>query len=280
MLYRKEVYLPKEPCKHGMNLNLPQRWGISVIFGALLLCPAIAISAVEWSDIPYTEGNYSRIYFDYQGGIFYCINDWVINRDDGDASGDAGLTDTEYNQFTFTIGDYEYELHVFADGTHDLFEDGGLVIVDGSEVSGGAASITNLFTATGWSTSPDANFDHTIFEFQFDVAPVQIGTFIESDPGGSGVFPLWGDPLSTLDYAPSTKGHTTNGIFDGFGDFASPPDVDREDQIPIVDPWLAQGFNLTLKEGGGLIVEPIPEPASFFIWVGLICVGLAAARRQ
>ena len=57
----------------------------------------MAMAVDEWSDISYIEGRYSRIYFDYVvdggTGTFYCINDWMVNQDDGGM--DGGLLSNE-----------------------------------------------------------------------------------------------------------------------------------------------------------------------------------------
>jgi hypothetical protein len=57
---------------------------VDVIFSSIAI-------ANEWSDIDSIIGRYSRIYFDFvvagNTGTFYCINDWMVNQDDGGAEG-------------------------------------------------------------------------------------------------------------------------------------------------------------------------------------------------
>lgn len=239
----------------------------------------------EWGDIPYTEGNYSRIYFDYDDGTFYCINDWAVNEDDGGVNG--GMHPDEYNQFTFTIGYHDYDLRVFANGEHDLYQDTILMIeknVARTDSHGNPlqiAGFSDLETATGWGTSPNSSVEHTIFEFQFTVDAVRIGTFIEHDPGG-GTFPIWGspDPPEELDYESSQYQHITDGAFTDTDSSRMPPVPSRGYQYPIADPWLAAGFNLDLQEGGGLIVSPIPEPTTLIIWSLLGGIAMAGFRRR
>jgi len=66
---------------------------------AIVFCagPALLVAQPppdEWSDITYVQGRWSRLYFDYQPpvapdtlGTFYCLNDWVVNHDDGCVNG-------------------------------------------------------------------------------------------------------------------------------------------------------------------------------------------------
>ena len=239
----------------------------------------------EWGDIPYTQGNYSQIYFDYDSsGTFYCINDWAVNQeytdpDDGTVYG--GLYADEYNQFTFTIGSWDYELRIYADGTPELYQDGTLVIErDGDEV-GEIRGLSNLQTAVGWATSPNWGVKHTIFEFQFTVDAVRIGRFGECDPGGAS-FSIWGAPPrpEELNYAPSGVGHVTDGVFTEFSVSSDFPDITRPFQDPIADPWLVWGFDIFPQEGGGLIVSPIPEPTALIIWSLLGGIAVAAFRRR
>jgi len=225
----------------------------------------------EWSDIPYIQGAYSRIYFDYQPGqnqqpgTFYCINDWVVNYE-GSINLD-GLNSDEYNQFTFTLGSFSYDLRVFPDGSHELYRD-GLRADD---------SLPGLETATGWNTSPNWDEPHTIWEFKFDVFPTQIGVFIERDPC-NGAWPIYGAPDAPdfLTWDESAFLHVIDGAFSDTPSPSSPPlpSISRSSWLPEPDPWLEQGFNITLREGGGVEVEIIPEPASLIVWSLLALLGL------
>jgi PEP-CTERM motif len=253
-------------------------------FSALLLIlslsnPAAAQPILEWSDIDYFEGNYSRIYFDYLNplstspGTFYCINDWLTNRDDGGENG--GLNPDEYNLFTFTLGTNDFDIFIYGDGSAEIYRDDILA----------NDALENFQSAFSWTTSPnDPTVDHTIWEWSFDVEPSVLRSFAEYDPAGGGwtayVTP---DAPSVITSGPSIYQHFTDGEFADEqmnGVFA--PDPSRAYQDPIGDPWLLPGFDIELMEGGGMRAAHIPEPSTLILLgFGLLgTFGIARSRRH
>jgi hypothetical protein len=222
-----------------------------------------AIVPLEWSDIKYTQGRYSRIYFDYiqggdtQPGKFYVINDWMVNQADGGTNG--GLKPNEYNLFTFNLGKNNYNIQIFPDGKSNL-------LVTGTDPNG----VLNLTSATSWTTSPnEPNVEHTIWEFAFDVQPTTITQFVGCDPAG---------PTTIYEYptrppgltGPSQYQHIIDGAFSDLPLVSTlPPNPTRIYWDPVADPKIPK-LKIELLQSGGLIA--IPEPASML----LLGTGLAA----
>jgi hypothetical protein len=225
----------------------------------------------EWSDIPPINGEYSRIYFDYNGTTFFCINDWVVNRLDGGVQG--GLHPDEYNEFRFSILGNRYTLRLYPDDTAELYVNG--VLTDLSE-------LPNFQSATGWGPSPNLDIPHTIWEFQFDVTPQLLGRFKEADPRGGGV-PIWGFPgfPDARSWERSVFPHITDGAFSDFELPSVAPIPTRPYQWPVFDPRFEPGwFEITLLEGGGIEFEYVyPEPRILtLLAAGLL--GLRSRRRR
>jgi hypothetical protein len=215
-----------------------------------------AIVPLEWSDIQYTQGRYSRIYFDYiqgggtQNGTFYVINDWMVNKADGGVNG--GLNPTEYNLFTFNLGNNNYNIKIFPDGKSDLS-------FTGTDPNG----VLNLTSATSWTTSPnEPNVDHTIWEFAFDVPPTTITQFVGCDPASPETIYVSPAPPPGLT-GPSIYPHIIDGAFSDVKLVSIlPPDPTRPYMDPVADP-LISSLTITLHEGGG--ASPTPEPASMVL---------------
>lgn len=233
----------------------------SIFVATLLAASSVSGGPTEWSDIDYYTGNYSCIYFDYvvQGstGTFYCINDWVVNSDDGGV--DGGLNFGEYNQFTFNMSGDDYEIRIYRDDdspTYELFKNG----------SSDSNALPNFDSATGWATSPNLGNEHTIWEFQFDADPVSINNFTECDPSGN-TAAIFGapPPPGVIINPPSIYLHITDGLFTDYSLGLPMPDPTRPYQNPVPDPWLANGFNLELLEGGGISASYIPAPGALIL---------------
>jgi hypothetical protein len=228
---------------------------------------AMADTPLEWSDVGYTQGRYSRIYFDYiQGGggaygTFYVINDWMVNRDDGGVNG--GLKAGEYNEFAFTLGTNNYDIKIYQDGT--------------SSISGG--TLLNFTSSTGWRTSPnDPSVAHTIWEFSFDVEPVVITTFSSCDPVGNVTSYVAPSAPSVITGMPSIYPHIVDAAFsDVPAPYIAPPDPLRSYQFPTYDPDITIP-TITLKDGGGTIV---PEPSSvLLLGIGVLGAGYIKRRKS
>jgi hypothetical protein len=235
--------------------------GAFVLFLSLLFAfgaVEMSFAVVEWSDIQYIEGNYSRIYFDYVSGTFHCINDWIVNQDDGGTKG--GLNPGEYNRFNFRLNSVSYEIRIYADGTGTV----------------SPSSLTNFKNAVTWATSPnEPTKKHTIWEFSFDVPPTTISTFVPHDPVGPAVTIYTSPPTPSIVTAgPSANAHVVDGEFTTWPGSPSPvPDPTRSYQSPVGDPWFPS-FDIELLSGGGFILRPRrPEPA--ITTYGLIALGLA-----
>lgn len=247
---------------------------ILIVGCASLGLPASA-DVLEWSDIEFIEGQYSRIYFDYtvEGatGTFYCVNDWIVNQDDGGVEG--GLLADEYNRFDFGLAGSQYELRIYPDGGHDILKDG---INDPS-------ALTNFQSATSWSTSPnEPDTLHTIWELSFEVEGTTLTKFLAKDPPGGAVVVYSPPPMpSIVTTGPSAFGHYVDAEFrDVMTGSTLAPIPTRDYQAPVPDPWFdGYDFNVTfpLTDTGGVTVAIIPEPASLAL---LTLGGLAAVRRR
>lgn len=97
-----------------------------IALGMVILLLSIPALGQEWSDITPVQGRWSKLYFDYQQpggpgtvGTFYCLNDWVVNRDDGcdkggivcDSTGD--VTVCEANLYYFMSGSQLYTITIY-----------------------------------------------------------------------------------------------------------------------------------------------------------------------
>lgn len=216
------------------------------------------IKPLEWSDIGYTQGRYSRIYFDYiqiggsEYGTFYVINDWMVNRDDGGING--GLNEGEYNKFTFKLGNNDYLIKIFGNGKSSITYSGP-----------DSYGLLNFNSATNWTTSPnDPDVAHTLWEFSFDVKPTTITTFSGCDPVGPVTTYVAPDAPSVITGLPSIYPHIIDGAF---SDVELPntaaPDPMRDYFDPVVDPDIPIISAIELKEGGGAI--PSPEPSTIIL---------------
>lgn len=234
-------------------------------FSLLVFCPMVAVALpIEWSDITPMEGIYSKLYFDYNSATFYVLNDWAVNQDDGGING--GLKADEYNRFNFSIGSTQYEIRIFRDGS-------GQVITSGDP-------LTNFESATGWATSPNWNIKHTIWEFQFDLPPAVIAGLTVGDPKGGGTPVFIFSPLGPVVTGPSPYPHVTDGIFTEFTVPEPIPIPLRDFQDPAPDPWFPKGgFNITLLEGGGVKIVPVPEPSTLIL-VGFGVITLLSFPRK
>ena len=129
----------------------------------------------EWSDITPQTGQYSKVYYDYNGVTFFIMNDWFVNT--------AGSASDNYNEFIITADNGgKFNLKVFGDGTVDF--------------------TTNLTTpppyqgAYTFGGSPNLSAPHTMWEIALDLGP---GRILEdpNDPVGGGsptVSPPVADP--------------------------------------------------------------------------------------
>ncbi len=210
------------------------------------LLPSSASSQVnEWSDIDYVEGSYSRIYFDYIPGVgsapsrFHCINDWIVNQDDGGVSG--GLLPIEYNLFNFRVGTTDYEIRIYPDSA--------IVIPN---------TLENFTGKVNWTTSPNEPvIDHTIWEFSFDIPPTALTRFLAKDPPGGAITVYENPPApSIITDGPSFYPHYTDG---SFADLLITPGVipvpARPYQDPVADPHLPL-YHLELREPDGVRITP------------------------
>lgn len=221
-------------CRLGLVSCLVLLFGINCAFADFL----------EWSDITPQQGRYSKIYFDYVGTTFYVVNDWFANQD--------GMRPDEFNRFTFKIGTTPIEIRIYPDG---------------GQVLGG--TLTNFKSATGWGKSPNLDTDHMIWEFQFDVEPTRIYQFIGCDPASTTVVTT-PPPVTGVTTGPSEFAHVTDGVFTSFSSLQGVPVPSRDSIAPVPDPLFPNGFNLSLKEGGGVFSDPIPEPGT----LGLLGIGI------
>jgi hypothetical protein len=239
----------------------------------------VAISAPnEWSDIKSIEGRYSLLYLDYVvsggTGVFHCINDWVINQDDGGVNG--GLLANEYNKFNFTLSSDLYEIRIYPDGKGEILINGVQVSVNGS-----AGSVRNFKSATSWSTSPNLDSKHCIWEFSFEVAPVTVTRYLAHDPPGAAVTVLKPPPLpGELVSGPSQFPHYVDGHFTDLLTLpVIPPVPSRTSQDPVRDPFFDEndggaGWTITLQKDGGVkIVTRPPKVPAVSQW-GLIALAL------
>ncbi len=248
----------------------------AALLGPLLAQPAFAV--LEWSDVSYLEGQYSRIYFDFishgSSGTFYCMNDWMTNQDDGGV--DGGLLPTEYNRFNFTLSGSDYEVRIFPDGTGQVYKDG--------TVNNG--SLWNFNSATSWSSSPNLPVEHAQWEWSFDIAyeTTTITKFVGCDPPGPTTIVVPNPPAlpPVLQSGPSEFAHFVDGEFaDQLQPSVLAPVPSREPQLAERDPWFDQSddgsWDITLLSGGGVkVVTPEPASLTLLIFGG----GALLARRR
>jgi len=219
---------------------------VSIIFSSVAM-------AGEWSDVTYIERRHSRIYFDYvvngDTGTFYCINDWMVNQDDGGTEG--GLLPNEYNRFNFGVGIDEYEIRIYPDGH-------GEVSVNGSPPD---SNFPGFASACCWTTSPNLDIEHTIWEFSLELQERMIG-FGGCDPPGPTIVvnPNPPEPPSTLTSGPSVFPHVIDG---GFTDHSAactlPPVPSRSYQELVRDPFFDEydggvGWTIEVDEQNGGVI--------------------------
>jgi hypothetical protein len=204
-------------------------------------------AANEWSDIPYVQGRFSRIYFDYVPGTpgnFHVINDWVSNQDDGGTNG--GLNATEYNLFTFTIGSTDYEIRIWQDGSAEVVPD----------------DLPGFEYAFGWATSPNEPLvKHTIWEWTINAEPGAVTQFRGKDPVNR--TDVW-SPSAPGDFTggPSAYAHIIDGEFsDVPAEPDPPPDPAREYKSPDKDDGYGT-YTLKLNVGGGFRAKDDSVPAA------------------
>ena len=118
----------------------------------------------SWRCVTPVKGRYTLAYFDWvadvsspTGGYLYVTNDWIVN--------DNGVVpDTCYNLFTTRTGGgtENWVIKVYGDQTVWVEKNG---VVQEDALSAGAV---------GFGPSPNAAFNHTIFELKF---PASQGIF-------------------------------------------------------------------------------------------------------
>lgn len=246
---------------------------LAICFVMLWITQSASAVVTEWSDIPYVEGQYSNIYFDWvvtgSRGTFYCMNDWMTNQNDDGVSG--GLLSNEYNRFNFSLGGNSYEIRIFPTGEGSIYINGSL----------NNNALENFTSACSWGTSPSNNVDHTMWEFAFQIEGTTstISTFVGCDPPGPTVVVVENPPAPPLILTggPSSFGHYVDGEFSDIP--VTPtlaPTPTREYQEPIIDPWFpSTGWTIDLLNEGGVRITP--EPATMAL-LGL--GGLAMMRKR
>jgi hypothetical protein len=125
----------------------------------------------EWFDIIPQKGQYSYVYFDYDGSTFYIMNDWFVNT--------QGVDPTNYNLFQFSAGADTWDFRVYGDGTTQLLKNN---VADPTAQG-----------AFGFGRSPNlTTTDHTIWEIALDIGAETISTNISDPKTSSGA--LVSDP--------------------------------------------------------------------------------------
>ncbi|MCP4568094.1 MAG: hypothetical protein GY841_10990 [FCB group bacterium] len=240
-----------------------ERTSLDVDDSPRLMLEDCHISASEWSEATPSEGIYSKIYFDFQhsgnpsdSGTFYVINDWMVNSEDsGDAGGLANPSPDldEYNLFTFTLNNYNYEIRVYQDSA-----------------SISPSNLADFIAKTNWAVSPnDSCTAHTIWEFSFRVPPALVLRFIGCDPAvGVWVLP---QKHTMMDYSPqedviisgpSAFPHYIDGWFaDEFRTRKVAPVPNRKYHHPSPDPDIPF-YDIELQIGGGITATPA-DPGSY-----------------
>jgi hypothetical protein len=251
---------------------------------AIVFCagPALLVAQPpnEWADITYVQGRWSRLYFDYQQpdpnspGTFYCLNDWVVNHDDGCVNGGivCSTPDSicEANLYYFQSppgsGGTLYTITIYKNSA----------TID--------PPVAGFFGKFSWNLSPNAPGDvleHTIWEFSFPTLPIVMVQFTGHDPAVPST--IWTPQSSTFTTGPSGSEHLVDGIFAdlvGPDDACDPP---RSFQSPASlpkDPGI-QPLTIILHKGGGVTVipeeqEPIPTLTEWGL-IALMLVLLALA---
>ncbi len=239
------------------------KWALATVAMVnVLACGTVNVAtAGEWSDISSIEGRYSRIYFDYtvdgNTGTFYCINDWMVNQDDGGING--GLLSNEYNRFNFKVGIDDYEIRIYPTGYGQIYKDTELCGDTNDPCT--CVSLPGLVSACCWTTSPSMpTIRHTIWEFSFELQERMIG-FEGYDPDGPTIVvnPNPPEPPPILTSGPSVFAHTVDGKFtDDSADCMLSPVPSRSYQEPVRDPFFDEhdggaGWTIELNtENGGV----------------------------
>jgi len=229
---------------------------------AIVFCagPALLVAQPpnEWSDITPVQGIWSKLYFDYQQpggpntvGTFYCLNDWVVNHEDGCIKGgivcDSTVTDStdtcEANRYYFMSGAQLYTITIYKNS---------------ATINPQIAGFEGKFS---WNPSPNAPGDlleHTIWEFSFPTLPIVMVLFTGHDPAVPETVWTPGQS-STITNAPSAFPHLVDGLF---ANWELPPEACNptgRSYIPLdllpKDPHIPP-LTIILHEGGGVTVIP------------------------
>ena len=162
------AYVGIEPPPPGTlekeNAELRRRLGEAEAHTAAARAQVESIPDVRWFEtVLSAKGRYTRAYFDWvpdesspSGGWLYILNDWMVN--------DKGKVPPHcFNRFSITTGggSETWNIRVYGDQTVWVRKNGVVVqnrTSSSKEIADGAV---------GFGMSPNAKFNHTIFELRF-----------------------------------------------------------------------------------------------------------------
>ncbi|MGD0785579.1 MAG: dockerin type I domain-containing protein [Sedimentisphaerales bacterium] len=241
------------------------KWVLAtIVMMSVFVCGMVNFaSAKEWDDIPYIQGHYSRIYFDFtvdgNTGTFYCINDWMNNNETDVTNGGLLSNPLEFNSFPFKIINDQYEIRIYPTGSGKLYKNGH---PQSSSDPCEPNYLPGFQTACCWTTSPNMPITrHTIWEFKI---PVQgwkaMKAFSACDPKGMVITvynPAPPDTPAIVTSGPSKSHHVIDGRFtDDSAACEPPPTPPRSYQAPVRDPFFneqdgGQGWTLEFDANNG-----------------------------